>query len=775
MKKRNIVQLTPELLELVTKNADLFGKMELRPIESQKAQLRLMKTRMQRGCTAEAIAKQYRLEKMYASNQKFDLMLADILSNPDFIRHCLLQDCSDEEVMKIANIIMHTWCHKRIEPGVIAGLMQNFFDGNRQEALNFVNQAAECGFLDKGFDDTRGAYFSVPHDIASHRCFDLLPETKELINTLAYIGPMVCPPDPATNKRGSYFHVNTGQFVLNFKGFNAEEDFCIETTNRAQQTAHALNEQMVIWALNNYGELYQRGGDESFADWQKRKRYLERFKLNSIRYMKEYLGEPMYFCRRVCTSGRECYMAYILNPQGMAYQKACIDLYHKEILTTKKVPWADPDFHQYSGEEYLMMAIGAAYDKYDGAVFDKTISIGKLPHYEILAWFKRHEHELFSEEFERGCKKKSKPEFIALRYAWKAFKEGKPIGTVISQDGTASGPQNLSAVFNDRFAAMLTNVIPGDKGDWRYNIYQEVFDFMLKVLDENVDIDLDDFKKAVMTAFYSSTYVPKVCLGTDGFEQDPNKFSKEYVVFLQVMELCCPIIWKLNELVRKSWKDNVTRYSWIMPDGFHVEFPVKVTAQGYLELDEDKYATSWIEEGTKKHGKSLMAILAHSLDAMDKREMERRLNWDPKVIGFVKAVLKGKVSKKYKTSQYVLEQAEKLSKLYKITKFRTWRWLNFVTPDTIDVYFDRKMVQEMVDMLSPEPIPFIHIYDDFRAHPNNGNWVRAWYNEIMHDLRNSETGKFLLLQINPKIIQQLPKGYGFDAKQCRKSNYSLSC
>ena len=774
MKKKNI-SLTPELLELVTKQANLFGKMELRPIESQKHQLRLMKARQKRGCTAEAIAKQYRLEKTYAKNQKFDLMLADIFSNPDFINHCILQECTDEEVMKVANAIMHTLVHKRIEPGVIAGLMQGFFDGNRQEALNFVSEAAECGFLDKGFDEVRGAYFTVPNDVLNHRCFELLPETKELIDTLAYIGPMVCPPDPATNKHGSYFHVDTGQFVLNFKGFNAEEDFCIETTNRAQQTAHALNEDMVLWVLDNYGELYQRGAKESFADWKKRKRYLERFKLNAIRYIKEYAGEPMYFCRRVCTSGRECYMAYILNPQGMAYQKACIDLYHKEFLTIKKVPWADPDFHQFSGEEYLMMAIGSAYDKYDGAVFEADMSISKLPHWEILAWFKRHEHELYDEEFICSCKRKTKPEFIALCAAWKAVKNNKPIGTVISEDGTASGPQNLGAAFNDKFEAMLTNVIPGDKGDWRYNIYTEVFQLMLKVLGQNVYVDYEDFKRAVMTAFYSSTYVPKVCLGTDGFERDPNKFSKEYKVFLQVMEICCPVIWKLNELVRKAWKDNVTRYSWMMPDGFHVEFPVKVTSQGYLELDEDKYVTSWIQEGTKKHGKSLMAILAHSLDAMDKREMERRLNWDPKVVGFVKAVLAGKVSKKYKTSQYVLDQAEKLSKLYEITKFRTWRWLNYVTPDTIDVYFDRKMVQEMVDMLSPEPISFIHIYDDFRAHPNNGNWVRAWYNEIMYDLHKSRTGMFLLLQIDPKIIKQLPTGHGFDSKLCRKSNYSLSC
>ena len=748
---------------------------EMSPQETMK-RLSFVKKLDHLGIKDEDLELQVATEQLFAKNQRYDLILNDLLENRDFAFKCKHHDCDDHDIIVLSHLVMHTIMMKRVQPGTMASLLRNFFEGDRQEAAKFIELAAECGFCVVNWDNESGATLSPLPE------FNVLPETQARLDSLAFIGPLVIPPFPATNKHGSYYAIDTGNVVLNYKGFDKDEDYCLEVLNRAQQTAHEIDLDMVEWVNDHFYQLVQRGSKESPSDWRKRKRQLERFQWDHERFCEVFGRRPIYFARNVCKSGREVYKAYVLNPQGTAWQKACIDLWQKEKVSDKPklVPWAHPNLIQFSGMDYLKMAIAAAYDSNDGVaegVFG-TLSLGKLPHHVMLSWFARHEHELTDPEFMKKGKKKALPEYVKLVKVYYLALEGKETGAVMSLDGTASGPQGLSTLFRDYSTATLTNVVPApkdqNKGDWRYNIYQEVFDLIRGYLDNpDMSVDYEALKKAVMTSFYNSKAKPKEVMGTDPMEQDPNNFSEEYKAFLFIMEQVCSIVWDLNNQVADSWDPTATEYHWVHLDGFFVKFPVMVNATEEVEFNDDVYVTSYLEEGTKEHGKSLMAILAHSIDSLFKREMERRLNWDPKVIGYVKRVLDG-TAKKGKTSEYQMQQAEKLAKIYELTEFRTWRWLDYVTPETIDKYFDRQKVQEMIDMLPPEPIPFIHIYDDFRAHPNNGNWIRAVYNEISNDLHHSEGAAYLLMQIAPELLGKVVIGERFKGDLQRQANYSLS-
>jgi hypothetical protein len=177
---------------------------------------------------------------------------------------------------------------------------------------------------------------------------------------------------------------------------------------------------------------------------------------------------------------------------------------------------------------------------------------------ERLAWFDQNEPNLLSQL----SSAENPAMFYAGVKAWEDVKAGRASGYPISLDATSSGIQILSVLTGDKQAAIISNVVNAGK---RQDAYQVLFEAMLSRVDGKMQFGRPDLKRAIMTAFYGSKAVPEEVFGK----------GKLLGAFFQTLEEETPFIWELNRAFLNMWNPNALKYSWVLPDNFHVH--VKVT------------------------------------------------------------------------------------------------------------------------------------------------------------------------------------------------------
>ena len=115
-------------------------------------------------------------------------------------------------------------------------------------------------------------------------------------------------------------------------------------------------------------------------------------------------------------------------------------------------------------------------------------------------------------------------------------------------------------------AASLCNVV--DTGH-REDAYTAVYQAMTEYIGESGKITRNQCKDAIMKALYGSTAVPKRIFGEGELLQ----------VFYDAMSLMAPHAWNLNQAFLAIWNPEAMKYSWTLPDNFHVHTKVKALVE----------------------------------------------------------------------------------------------------------------------------------------------------------------------------------------------------
>ena len=240
-------------------------------------------------------------------------------------------------------------------------------------------------------------------------------------------------------------------------------------------------------------------------------------------------------------------------------------------------------FQEFTGKEYLKIDIAnnMGLDKEDWDV--------------RLAWFDENEHHL-----DTLVKQAEEPAlFFAGITAWQKVCKGDPTGYPISLDATSSGIQLLAVLTGDRKAAALCNVI--DTGH-REDAYTALYQSMLDRIGDNAKITRKDTKAAIMTAFYSSTAVPKRVFG-EGALLD---------IFYQTMQEECPGPWEVTETMLAIWDNTALMNEWVMPDNFHVKIKVMGNVTDYVQFLNEPFEVNYSVNQPIEGGRSLGANMIHS-------------------------------------------------------------------------------------------------------------------------------------------------------------------
>jgi hypothetical protein len=384
-----------------------------------------------------------------------------------------------------------------------------------------------------------------------------------------------------------------------------------------------------------------------------------------------------------------------------------------------------------------------------------SFGLDKLDWDKRLEWFEANERDLLSKLREA----ENPAMFYAGVKAWEDIKAGRTTGYPISLDATSSGIQILSVLTGDRKAAIISNVL--DAGH-RSDAYQELYQAMVQKVVSSMQFSRADLKRSIMTAFYGSKAVPKEIFGE----------GQMLAAFFSTLEEETPFVWELNKAFLAMWDPKALKYSWIMPDNFHVHVKVMDQVQETVQFMSETFVTTRTENIAMAHGRSLGANITHSIDGLIVRELLRRCNYNREQVEGIKQLLKGEPGRfdPERVTQKTI-MVNQLWDLYKKSGYLTARILDYLDEDTMHLV-DLDKIQALIDSFPEKPFQIVPVHDCFRVHPNYGNDLRKQYNLQLSLIAESNMLQFVLTQILGKAIV-IHKQANFSS-DILNANYALS-
>ena len=263
-------------------------------------------------------------------------------------------------------------------------------------------------------------------------------------------------------------------------------------------------------------------------------------------------------------------------------------------------------------------------------------------------------------------------------------------------------------------------------------------------------------------ALYGSTAVPKRIFGE----------GKLLQVFYDAMSLMAPHAWNLNQAFLEIWNPEAMKYSWTLPDNFHVHTKVMAT------VNEDFHFMNAPEQAVRKvnmptaTGRSLSANAVHSCDAYIVRELSRRCMFNPEQIMRVKTALCYLGEPEAQDTE-AARMVQTLWNHYEKTGMLSARIFDYLDEDTVGLLPNRAPVWELIYSLPRKPFQVLSIHDCFRVLPHYGNDLRRQYNNLLAEIAKGNLLNTLLSEITGREIN-IPKVDPDMWKDVKVTNYALS-
>lgn len=419
-------------------------------------------------------------------------------------------------------------------------------------------------------------------------------------------------------------------------------------------------------------------------------------------------------------------------------------------------------FIEYTPTEYLMIDIATNYGdiEHNGGIVD----LDKVNFEDRITWFKMQEK---AGNLTNLISTADKPAlYFAGLQAYNDVLEEKPIGYPVSLDACSSGLQILAVMANCEKSALKCGVVcTGNREDAYTSLFE---DMKTHAGSLQLSATRSSLKKAVMTALYGSTSMPKQLFG-DG--------TPALELFYKTMEEEIPGAWSLNLALKGLWQPYETEHVWTMPDGFDVSMCVEE-----LETNEVVFLGSGVEVYTKQakgtaSGRSLSPNIVHSIDGMIVREMVRRCDFDKRQVDMVLKVCEVALKRTARRST-TLGRGRKNDLLLK----RVWhRYLQsgFLSARVIDLIDENNIsmvsaakVKELIMTMPVKAFKVLTIHDCFRVLPNYCNDLRRQYNQILSDLAKADVLADIATQISGQRKQLIK--VGDISNQILEANYTLS-
>lgn len=266
----------------------------------------------------------------------------------------------------------------------------------------------------------------------------------------------------------------------------------------------------------------------------------------------------------------------------------------------------------------------------------------------------------------------------------------------------------------------------------RQDVYTNCHARMNQKLNGSKVIPRSDLKRALMTAMYNSKAVPKRVFGED---------TPELAMFYETSYEMLPGVVLLNQILTALWQPYKDSHDWVMPDGFEVKVKVMVDMEDQIEVLGEKFDIPYKIQAPMEKGISLSANITHSVDGFVVREMGRRCNYNQDQYDSVLHMLlsdaegntfgigSGRGKDRALGRQLWLNQK---TGFFSAVILEHLDGENFGMLNTEDK-------TKLMDLLGTMGRSFemVAVHDAFAFHPNNGNYVRQHYINIIGEISDS--------------------------------------
>lgn len=368
----------------------------------------------------------------------------------------------------------------------------------------------------------------------------------------------------------------------------------------------------------------------------------------------------------------------------------------------------------------------------------------------------------------------NRPLYIKAVMSIRKAQRGEATGHLVGFDAVCSGIQIMSALTGCIDGARATGLVDPDV---RSDAYTQTTDLMRQTLGPGFNVSRADAKKALMTSFYGSRKEPINIFGED---------TPELSAFYSAAYAVAPGPWELLQVLLGSWKPGALSHEWVMPDGFNVRVRVMEKTEARIEVDELDHASftyQFYENKGKERGLSNAANVVHSVDAYVLRSIHRRCNYDPQVVGYIDQCLESELIGRSLYGQpsaidvdsfmddkvgYYIEQYNRSGMVDAVILPH----LDQATVTCLSQQHLEALAELVSSMLKYQPFEVVTIHDEFKAHPNNLNYLRQQYINVLASLAESTVLDDILSQLHGRAdtFTKLSSNLG---DHIRGSNYAL--
>lgn len=321
---------------------------------------------------------------------------------------------------------------------------------------------------------------------------------------------------------------------------------------------------------------------------------------------------------------------------------------------------------------------------------------------------------------------------ILYQTAVKAVRDhqaGNPVGHPAMFDCSASGMQILSILTGDRNAARISNVI----GQSFIDPYMHLHGSMQKRLGTSETIERDPVKQAIMTSLYGSEAEPDKLFSGVGLK-----------AFYETMETEVPLCWQLNTAILDFLKTSeAEEYSWVMPDNFHVNCPVKEVVYAEVSCLGTTQIVSRKVQQPHNRNRSLGANLTHATESFLVREMIRRCNTNRRTRKTVEDLIWKGSTTRVKSSEKNQEMTQILWDLYMMTGFLSARILQYLDTESFKLV-DSETIRQLMMTIPDKIFPIKTVHDCFAVHVNNALDLLLVFRNLYAELSKSNMLNYLL-------------------------------
>lgn len=222
----------------------------------------------------------------------------------------------------ICDMLAQIYLHRQADPPTMVGLLSPKY-GTPQSVADALLLMCEFDYMD--YDESTGNFMVQ---------FDVSEDIVEELELYQYPLPMIVKPSQIENNFQTGYHTIKGLVILNGSKYFNDKDLCLDHLNRMNSVPLVLDFSVINSNEGKHIKPTRKEG-ENYDDFRKRLKQAAIFYSSSVRVMEGIaeLSDTFYLTHKYDRRGR-CYASgYHINTQGTDYNKAVIQLAHKEEIT----------------------------------------------------------------------------------------------------------------------------------------------------------------------------------------------------------------------------------------------------------------------------------------------------------------------------------------------------------------------------------------------------------------------------------------------------------